>query len=38
MTPLTRLDSLKDNQQKSSYLYNWKILVEEYSKIGITID
>lgn len=38
MTPLTKLDSLKDNQQKASYLYNWKILVEEYQKVGITID
>ncbi|CAD8059186.1 unnamed protein product [Paramecium sonneborni] len=37
-TPLAKLDTLKDNQQKSSLLYNWKILCEEYQKVDIMID
>ncbi|CAK88326.1 unnamed protein product (macronuclear) [Paramecium tetraurelia] len=37
-TPLAKLDTLKDNQQKSSILYNWKILCEEYQKVDIMID
>ncbi|CAD8181583.1 unnamed protein product [Paramecium octaurelia] len=37
-TPLAKLDTLKDNQQKSSILYNWKILCEEYQKVDIQID
>lgn len=35
---MSKLDTLKEVTSAASRHYNWKILIEEYQKIGVNID
>ena len=37
-SPHSKLENLKEVSSAAARLYNWNILVEEYSKVGIKID